>query len=249
MSAMSVTAHKSCSATYSIPSRLQRPAHPFRTKRVSRPIAPRASTAPDSDVVPADIIKYAKTLPGISQPFPDMFDPLNLLNNATSIQEVRRWRESEITHGRVAMLASLGWLVGEYVANKKLLVNGDGRISGPAIDHFQQVESKGGIFWEPLVFAIGLAEAWRIGIGWAPPRSDNFNQLLNDYNMGELGFDPLGICPTDPKEKYDMQTKELNNGRLAMIAIAGFVAQELVEKKEIVYQIGLGKAAESVPPN
>ena len=59
-----------------------------------------------------------------------MFDPLNLLNNATSIQEVRRWRESEITHGRVAMLASVGWLVGEYVANKKLLVNGDGRISG-----------------------------------------------------------------------------------------------------------------------
>ena len=72
----------------------------------------------------------AKTLPGISQPFPEMFDPLNLLNNATSIQEVRRWRESEITHGRVAMLASLGWLVGEYVANKNLLVNGDGRISG-----------------------------------------------------------------------------------------------------------------------
>ncbi len=28
------------------------------------------------------------------------------------------------------MLASLGWLVGEYVANKNLLVNGDGRISG-----------------------------------------------------------------------------------------------------------------------
>ena len=34
-----------------------------------------------------------------------------------------------------------------------------------------------------------------------------------------------------------------------MIAIAGFVAQELVENKEIVYQIGLVKAAESVPPN
>ena len=35
----------------------------------------------------------------------------------------------------------------------------------------------------------------------------------NEYNMGEIGFDPLGLCPTDPKEKYDMQTKELNNGR------------------------------------
>ena len=42
---------------------------------------------------------------------------------------------------------------------------------------------------------------------------------------GEIGFDPLGLTPTDPKEKYDLQTKELNNGRLAMIGIAGFVAQ------------------------
>ena len=86
--------------------------------------------------------------------------------------------------------------------------------AGPAIDHFQQVETKESpVFWEPLVFAIALAEAWRIGVGWAPPRSENFNQLLNEYDMGELGFDPLGLCPTDPKEKYDMQTKELNNGR------------------------------------
>ena len=33
-----------------------------------------------------------------------------------------------------------------------------------------------------------------------------------------------------------------------MIAIAAFVAQELVEKKEIVYQVGLKGAADSVPP-
>ena len=72
----------------------------------------------------------AKTLPGISQPFPEIFDPANLLSNATSVQEVKRWRESEITHGRVAMLAALGWLTGEFVADKRLLVNADGRITG-----------------------------------------------------------------------------------------------------------------------
>ncbi|CAL5227180.1 g10094 [Coccomyxa viridis] len=113
MFAMSVFTHKSFSVNLSSPSKLLHPTRPSRATGVSRSIAPRASTAPDSDVVPGDIIKYAKTLPGISQPFPEIFDPLNLLNNATSVQEVRRWRESEITHGRVAMLASLGWLVGE----------------------------------------------------------------------------------------------------------------------------------------
>ncbi len=57
--------------------------------------------------------------------------------------------------------------------------------AGPAIDHFQQVEYKGAIFWEPLVFSIGLAEAWRIGVGWANPSSDKFNQLRDDYSPGE----------------------------------------------------------------
>jgi hypothetical protein len=30
-----------------------------------------------------------------------------------SVRDVRRWRESEIIHGRVSMLAALGFVVGE----------------------------------------------------------------------------------------------------------------------------------------
>ena len=47
-----------------------------------------------------------------------------------------------------------------------------------------------------------------------------------DHAPGDLGFDPMGLKPTDAKELAEMQTKELNNGRLAMIAIAGMVVQE-----------------------
>ena len=49
--------------------------------------------------------------------------------------------------------------------------------AGPAINHFQQVESKGAIFWEPLVLAIGVAEAYRVGRGWETPTSDKFYAL------------------------------------------------------------------------
>ena len=35
------------------------------------------------------------------------------------------------------------------------------------------------------------------------------------------------MYPTDPAGRIEMQTKELNNGRVAMIAMAGMVAQEL----------------------
>ena len=41
-------------------------------------------------------------------------------------------------------------------------------------------------------------------------------------------FDPLGLKPKDVAGLEAMQAKEINNGRLAMIAMAGMVVQELV---------------------
>ena len=61
---------------------------------------------------------------GISQPFPNIFDPLNFLGSAGSsnnpIRDVRRWRESELTHGRVCMLAALGFIVQEQLIDTKI---------------------------------------------------------------------------------------------------------------------------------
>lgn len=47
-------------------------------------------------------------------------------------------------------------------------------------------------------------------------------------------FDPLGLAPADKAEFDTLQTKEINNGRLAMISVAGFVLQELANKKGII---------------
>ena len=58
--------------------------------------------------------------------------------------------------------------------------------------------------------------------------------LNEDYYPGDVGFDPLGLKPTDPEAFAEMQTKELQNGRLAMLAAAGFLAQELVNGKGII---------------
>jgi hypothetical protein len=57
--------------------------------------------------------------------------------------------------------------------------------------------------------------------------------LRTKYYPGDIGFDPLGLKPTDPKEFADIQTKELNNGRLAMIAAIGMIGQELVTKSTL----------------
>merc|ERR1712129_322867 len=49
----------------------------------------------------------------------------------------------------------------------------------------------------------------------------------------------LNLKPQDPEEFAAMSTRELQNGRLAMLAVAGFVAQELVDGKEIFVELGL----------
>lgn len=59
-----------------------------------------------------------------------MFDPAGFLNTAKDVNEVRRWREAEITHGRVAMLAALGFVVGEQLEDFPAFMNFDGSITG-----------------------------------------------------------------------------------------------------------------------
>ena len=51
---------------------------------------------------------------------------------------------------------------------------------------------------------------------------------------GDLKFDPLGLKPEDAEEFEIMQTKELQHGCLAMLAAAGFLAQEAVDGKGII---------------
>merc|ERR1740136_191780 len=56
------------------------------------------------------------------------------------------------------------------------------------------------------------------------------------YIPGDLGFDPFGLYPKDDKGKKRMQTAEIKNGRLAMIAITAYCVHELVGGTAVVDQ-------------
>lgn len=203
---------------------------------VSAFVAPKAAKAsfalqdslngwsPDSN-------KFAYGLPGSLSPVGE-FDPLGLSNGA-SLGEVKRFREAEVTHGRVAMLGVLGFLVGE---NFHPLFGLDGT-ELLAIDSLTEVRKVFPQFFEVLVIAISGFEVYRALAGWSKPGYTGVapgDLLLEDYYPGDIGFDPLGLKPTDADEYATMQTKELQNGRLAMLAVAGMVAQELVDHKPIL---------------
>ena len=165
--------------------------------------------------------EFCYGLPGAIAPAGE-FDPANLLAD-TPKKEVYRWREAELTHGRVGMLASAGFLVQE---NFHPLFSGD---NGPAIEQIPQLPPW---LWFGMTLGIGICESLRIQKGWASPYDLNedgttkIQTLKEDYYPGDQGFDPLGLKPEDPAEFRTMQEKELSHGRLAMLAAAGFIAQE-----------------------
>merc|ERR1719486_1572567 len=133
------------------------------------------------------------------------FDPLGF---STDVDEGKLlfYREVELKHGRICMLAALGLVVGEQFHP---LFGGD--IDVPSAFAFQQTPLE--TFWPAVVAAIAIPEIYsvftfdepggKIGSGesWA---------MKTDRIPGDLGFDPLGLKPTDPAELKEMQTKELN---------------------------------------
>ena len=165
-------------------------------------------------------------LPGALPPT-GYFDPIGFSRNGITLNEIKRNREAEIMHGRVAMMASVGYLVGESFG-------GPFGLTGPANDQLQQVPLPA---FALFTAAIAAAELRRAQIGWVEPNLGSWTttlwKLRDNYYPGDLGFDPLGLKPTDPKAFRNMQTRELQNGRLAMLGWAGMCSQELVNHRTI----------------
>lgn len=187
----------------------------------------------------ADESKIAFGLPGALPPFEDGFDPLGFAEG-TPLETMKQWREAEVQHGRVAMLAAIGLLVTEEPIEYHPLFEAYEKDIGPAIRHLDEVDAVSPFFLTGLTILIGSLEWNRALRGFAKPEgSFSFQQLKEDHYPGDVGFDPLGLKPEDPEEFATIQTKELQNGRLAMLGAAGMVAQELVNGKEIFVNLGL----------
>merc|ERR1719453_491922 len=143
------------------------------------------------------------------------------------------YREAELKHGRVCMLAALGFLVGEQF--HPLF---GGNINVPSYIAFQETPLEK--FWYIVSVAIAIPEVLFAIPTFKEPVTDGTYRDPDTWTMkedgrvpGDLGFDPLGLKPKDPAGFLEMQNKEILNGRLAMIATAGMVAQELVTKEKL----------------
>ena len=137
-------------------------------------------------------------------------------------------REAEIKHSRLAMLAAVGWPLAELW---------DRSIAGflglePALTSSGASPSllNGGLdkiepdYWVIVASIAGLAEL---------SNKETKDEKGTNYIPGDCAFDPLGLMPETKEGIMEMQTKELKHGRIAMMAILGYVVQEALYRAPV----------------
>ncbi|CAE8660045.1 unnamed protein product [Polarella glacialis] len=142
------------------------------------------------------------------------FDPLEL----STTWDVRWMQEAELKHGRVCMLATLGFVTEPFLTFP-------GMTSTP--DATQAVYTAPIPAMAALLFIAGSIE------------SNAYNGKINMLDMfegegakrqpGDLNFGKT-FLPKDKAQEMAIRTKELQNGRLAMLGIGGMIHHNIVVK-------------------
>jgi len=156
--------------------------------------------------------------PGVQAPT-GYWDPFGLVEGgdqftSSARSKFLRRRGVELKHGRVAMLACLGYIV-PYFNRLPGSLTLDG--SKPFADVPEGIKA---LYEVP---ALGIAQIFLL-CGCL-----EFGPFKNDpENPGDFGWDPLSLKPDDPAEFRKKQNAELANGRLAMLASVGFLAGDII---------------------
>jgi len=184
----------------------------------------------------------ASKMEGAQKPF-GFWDPLGFSKNLSP--EALAWfRAAELKHGRVSMLACMGFIAQSYpltalkdvpIAKSNLYPNlstvdmtfGDIAAAGNPIEQFKMIPTLG--LWQ-FAFVAGFIETYseyqkphylRGGsIGRVPLIWDPVGQLIR----GEPITDTLS-----EEDRAKKRNRELANGRLAMIGAMGFSAHYMIE--------------------
>jgi len=168
----------------------------------------------------------AEDLPGAFPPL-GFWDPAGF---STDISEGRLayYREAELKHGRVCMLASLGLFTAERyhpLFGGAIDVNGWETLKAVELTYF----------WPALLALSGGVELIQ---GFSRFEMDGKEKVLKEGLVaGDIGYDPLGLKDTFSEED-DIEGKELAHARLAMISTLGIILQEIVFPDKFTLEAG-----------
>lgn len=191
----------------------------FRTILILAALVAASAFAPSSRTVVKSSslnMEFAGGLPGGNGPELNNFDPLKFSEKAP--EWVPWFREAELKHGRVCMLAVLGFVTQEFYQ-----LPGDIHCVSSIEAHNVFVNS--GAMLQILGW-IGLLELICV------PALYDLRE--GKRAAGDYSFDPLKLGKGKSFERY--QVAELKNGRLAMMAFSGIVTQAVLSGHGFPYQ-------------
>merc|ERR1719171_340458 len=153
------------------------------------------------------------------------FDPLGISKTA---DKLAWYREAEVKHARLAMLAAFGWPVSE-ITNFGNLLNADGRAPSLLNGGLENINV---VYWAAVIGLGVFAESKGL---------DKQYGKQQDYLPGMIGFDPLGA------DSPSMRNAEITNGRVAMVAITIYALEEALIKAPI-FPLNLFLSAPAAAP-
>lgn len=193
------------------PQKLSRP-KPLRSRVVvmaeeaaeAAPPAPVAAVDPKASYNRGDINTMIGTYQWKDSNGNKIFDPLNL----ASKYDVNWLREAELKHGRVTMLATVGFLANDL----GIKFPGEKYAGISSVDaHDAMVQT--GDMWT-LLIAVGICE-----LAHASKIVPKLDGDWEDWEPGNYGIDPFGWASDATREA------EIKHSRLAMMAFGGLVTQ------------------------
>jgi len=161
----------------------------FRALALIASLVGASAFAPTGRSAARSSLKMFEGEAGVVAPL-GFFDPLNLATE----ENFEQYRTAELKHGRVAQLAVIGYIVPEIFKFPGDIAPGISFSSVP--NGVAAIEAVPALGWLQMVFLIGAVDYW-----------------------GALKFGDGGAETKSAEELKELTTKELNNGRTAMVAI------------------------------
>ncbi|KAL7529789.1 hypothetical protein ACHAXR_005732 [Thalassiosira sp. AJA248-18] len=187
----------------------------FAPAQQARTSTDLAATAAQKDFFGITSMDFSKEV-GVQPPL-GFFDPLGLLDDGDQ-STFDDLREKEIKHGRVAMLAVVGYLT----TAAGIRFPGAGDIPDGLASWQALLDTKDGmnVLMQMGAFFV-VAEIVNRDAHWL----DNKAEFVGDYRNGALDF---GWDKLSDAAKFKKRSIELNNGRAAMMGIWGLVTHEIM---------------------
>ncbi|KAL9139147.1 hypothetical protein ACP0BX_008344 [Amphidinium carterae] len=184
---------------------------------------------------PLRAVDFSKELGAL--PPVGFWDPLQLSvcdDDELAKAQFKRRRAVEIQHGRVAMFATLGYIVPEFFRWPGYCSPSEGIAFADVPAGLKAVNAIPFAGWLQIVAFIGTIEVTNLG---STPK-----EFVGDYEgYGAFGL-PGGPSIADAEKKKKSLTAEINNGRLAMMAIMGMFFQDGLTEAQ------LGEIGRTSPP-